>query len=106
LQGNNVTNTKSLNKLLFEKLERLDLSKNFFPNVDTVRFKSKNNKFALDFLMHEREREIQSISFYSKFERKLFTENMRSTFNSFSGVKPSFAVVQRHVIRALKRKFN
>jgi len=72
LQGNNVTNTKSLNKLLFEKLERLDLSKNFFPNVDTVGFKSKNYKFVLDFLVHEREREIQSISFYAKFERKNF----------------------------------
>jgi len=44
--------------------------------------------------------------FMQNLREKIFTENMKSTFNSFSGVKPSFAVVQKKVIRSLKRKFN
>jgi hypothetical protein len=105
-QGNFITNTRSLNKMMFSKVEHLDLSKNYFNEVDVNRFKSYNEGFAFDFLVHEWDRELQSVSFYAKFERKRFSENMKSTLNSFSGVKPSYAVAQKNLCRALKRKFN
>ena len=51
---------------MFSTMEHLDLSKNYFNHVDVNRFKSYNETFALDFLVHERDRELQSISFYAK----------------------------------------
>jgi hypothetical protein len=106
LQGNVISNTRSINKMMFSKVEHLDLSKNYFNEVNVNRFKSYNDCLAFDFLIHEWDRELQSVTFYAKFERKRFSENMKSTLNSFSGVKPSYAVAQKKLCRALKRKFN
>ena len=51
---------------MFSKLQHLDLSKNLFTVMEVGGIKSYNNSFALDFLVHERDREIESISFYAK----------------------------------------